>query len=152
MTQKASKLLGFFILGTCLSCGNIFQKSSYYQTDYKTGLVEQRQGLGFQMPVKYDIDVFFLGDAGKQPQLKYEVIKELELSSEEGLNAKQTQNEKLLYRGNTQDQKKALLDQMVKEAMDLGAGALVDVSYKVYSSQHSTGYIFKAKAVRYLDN
>ncbi len=72
------------------------------------------------------------------------------MSGEVPLENNQTQNGKMLYRGNHQDKKQEILRLMVEKAMDLGATALVDVKYTVYSTQTANGFTFTGKAVRYV--
>jgi uncharacterized protein YbjQ (UPF0145 family) len=62
----------------------------------------------------------------------------------------QTQNGKMLYRGMHQNKKKELMEKMVSKAEELGASALVDVKYSVYSTKEANGYQFTGKAVRYV--
>jgi uncharacterized protein YbjQ (UPF0145 family) len=56
----------------------------------------------------------------------------------------------MLYRGNHQDKKQEILTQMVEKAKELGASALIDVKYSVYSTQTASGFTFTGKAVRYV--
>jgi uncharacterized protein YbjQ (UPF0145 family) len=56
----------------------------------------------------------------------------------------------MLYRGNHQEKKQEILLQMVEKAKDLGASALIEVKYSVYSTQTANGFTFTGKAVRYV--
>jgi uncharacterized protein YbjQ (UPF0145 family) len=72
------------------------------------------------------------------------------MSGEVPLEDKQLQNGKMLYRGNHQEKKQEILLQMVEKAKDLGASALIEVKYSVYSTQTANGFTFTGKAVRYV--
>ena len=109
--------------------------------------MERHDGLGFEIPVKYAIDVFYFNETPKQA---FETIESISFSDEVPLNADQTQNGKMLYRGMHQNKKKEIMDKMVAKAEDLGASALVDVKYSVYSTKDASGYQFSGKAVRYV--
>ena len=56
----------------------------------------------------------------------------------------------MLYRGNHQTEKQNLLNKMIESALALGASALIDVKYQVFSTSTTTGYTFTGKAVRYV--
>ncbi|MHA8082131.1 heavy metal-binding domain-containing protein [Aquirufa sp. A-Brett2-15D] len=144
MIQKACKLL---LLVGVVSCSKHVKPTSYYSNDFKNGGVERHDGLGFEIPVKYDIDVVYFNDHPKQ---SYEDIETIKMSGEVPLDEKQTQNGKMLYRGNHQDKKQEILTQMVEKAKELGASALIDVKYSVYSTQTASGFTFTGKAVRYV--
>jgi hypothetical protein len=144
MIQKACKLL---LVLTVVSCSKHVQPSTYYANDFKNGGVERHDGLGFEVPVKYDIDVVYFNEHPKQ---SYEDIETIKMSGEVPLEDKQTQNGKMLYRGNHQDKKQEILRQMVEKAKDLGASALIDVKYSIYSTQTASGFTFTGKAVRYV--
>ncbi len=144
MIQKACKLL--LVVGV-VSCSKHVQPTTYYSNDFNNGGVERHDGLGFEVPVKYDIDVLYFNDHPKQ---SYEDIETIKMSGEVPLEDKQTQNGKMLYRGNHQDKKQEILRQMVEKAKELGATALIDVKYSVYSTQTASGFTFTGKAVRYV--
>ncbi|MFM2400944.1 MAG: hypothetical protein RI950_460 [Bacteroidota bacterium] len=144
MIQKACKLL---LLVGVVSCSKHVKPTSYYSNDFKNGGVERHDGLGFEIPVKYDIDVVYFNDHPKQ---SYEDIETIKMSGEVPLDDKQTQNGKMLYRGNHQNKKQEILTQMVEKAKELGASALIDVKYSVYSTQTASGFTFTGKAVRYV--
>jgi uncharacterized protein YbjQ (UPF0145 family) len=84
------------------------------------------------------------------PKQSYEDIETIKISGEVPLEEKQTQNGKMLFRGNHQDKKQEILTQMVEKAKALGATALIDVKYSVYSTQTANGFTFTGKAVRYV--
>ena len=144
MIQKACKLL---LVLSVFGCSKNIKPSTYYSNDFKNGSVERHDGLGFEIPVKYDIDVVYFNDHPKQ---SYEDIETIKMSGEVPLEDKQTQNGKMLYRGNHQDKKQEILTQMVEKAKELGATALIDVKYSVYSTQTASGFTFTGKAVRYV--
>ena len=144
MIQKACKLL---LVITVLGCSKHVQPTTYYTNDFKNGGVDRHDGLGFEVPVKYDIDVLYFNDNPKQ---KFEEIETIKMSGEVPLEEKQTQNGKMLFRGNHQDKKQEILNQMVAKAKELGASALIDVKYSVYSTQTASGFTFTGKAVRYV--
>ena len=144
MIQKACKLL---LLVGVVSCSKNIKPTTYYSNDFKNGGIQRHDGLGFEIPVKYDIDVVYFNDRPKQ---SYEEIESIKMSGEVPLEDKQLQNGKMLYRGNHQDKKQEILRQMVEKAQELGASALIDVKYSVYSTQTANGYTFTGKAVRYV--
>jgi uncharacterized protein YbjQ (UPF0145 family) len=151
MIQKPFKILIFIsvftIIGLSLSCKNQLKQSTYYTPNFKDGSTERHDGLGFEIPRKYEIDVVYFNETPKQ---KFEVIEPLSLTQEIPLEEKQTQNGKMLYRGNHQNEKQNLLNKMIESAIALGASALVDVKYQVFSTSSTTGYTFTGKAVRYV--
>jgi hypothetical protein len=151
MIQKPFNILNlisvFTIIGLCLSCKNQLKQSTYYTPNFKDGSTERHDGLGFEIPRKYEIDVVYFNETPKQ---KFEVIEPLSLTQEILLEEKQTQNGKMLYRGNHQTEKQNLLNKMIESALALGASALIDVKYQVFSTSTTTGYTFTGKAVRYV--
>jgi uncharacterized protein YbjQ (UPF0145 family) len=147
MIQNPSKWALGLLLFTVVSCSKHVQPNTYYSPDYKNGGVERHDGLGFEIPVKYAIDVFYFNETPKQA---YEIIEAISFAEDVPLNEDQTQNGKMLYRGMHQNKKKEIMDKMVAKAEDLGASALVDVKYSVYSTKDASGYQFSGKAVRYV--
>jgi len=135
------------MIGLTSSCRNQLKQNTYYSPNYKDGSTERHDGLGFEIPRKYEIDIVYFNETPKQ---KFEVIESLSLTQEIPLEEKQTQNGKMLYRGNHQTEKQNLLNKMIESALALGAGALVDVKYQVFSTSTTTGYTFTGKAVRYV--
>ena len=124
-----------------------FISNIYYSPNFKDGSTERHDGLGFEIPRKYEIDVVYFNETPKQ---KFEIIEPLSITQEIPLEDKQTQNGKMLYRGNHQTEKQNLLNKMIESALALGAGALIDVKYQVFSTSTTTGYTFTGKAVRYV--
>jgi hypothetical protein len=147
MIQNQSKWALGLLLLIGASCSKHIQPNTYYSPNFKDGGVERHDGLGFEIPVKYAIDVFYFNETPKQT---YEAIESISFSDEVPLNADQTQNGNMLYRGIHQNKKKELMEKMVAKAEDLGASALVDVKYAVYSTKDASGYQFTGKAVRYV--
>lgn len=137
----------FTIIGICVSCKNQLKQNTYYSPNFKDGSTERHDGLGFEISRKYEIDVVYFNETPKQ---KFEVIEPLSITQEIPLEDKQTQNGKMLYRGNHQTEKQNLLNKMIESALALGAGAIVDVKYQVFSTSTTTGYTFTGKAVRYV--
>ncbi|MCU0470492.1 MAG: hypothetical protein MUF58_18030 [Arcicella sp.] len=130
----------------CKSSKNL-QTTSYYQPNYQTGGYEQRPGLGFQIPEKYPIEVL-IGD--EKPQTAVQEIEKLTISDETPIQPNQDYKGTMLKRGNDQQQKKALLDRMVAQAQDLGASGLMNINYKVFSTQKTSGYILTGTAFKYV--
>jgi hypothetical protein len=147
MIQNPSKWALGLLLFSIFSCSKHIKPNTYYSPDFKNGGVERHDGLGFEIPVKYAIDVFYFNETPKQA---FELIESISFSSEVPLNADQTQNGKMLYRGMHQNKKKELMEMMVTKAEEIGASALVDVKYSVYSTKDASGYQFTGKAVRYV--
>jgi len=135
------------IIGLSFSCKNQLKQNTYYSPNYKDGSTERHDGLGFEIPRKYEIDVVYFNESPKQ---NFEVIEPLSITQEIPLEEKQTQNGKMLYRGNPQTEKQNLLNKMIESALALGASALIDVKYQVFSTSTTTGYTFTGKAVRYV--
>ena len=151
MIQKPFNILYLSVLLVVIflgfSCKNQIKQNTYYSPNYKDGSTERHDGLGFEIPRKYEIDVVYFNESTKQ---KYEIIEPLSISQEIPLEEKQTQNGKMLYRGNHQTEKQNLLNKMIESALALGASALIDVKYQVFSTSSTTGYTFTGKAVRYV--
>jgi hypothetical protein len=152
--KKVSKIFIYVLLPTlfcllltsCKSNKNL-QTTSYYQPNYQTGTSDRRDGLGFQIPDKYPIEILI---GNEQPQAQTESIEKLSISDESPIQPDQLYKGRMLKRGNDQQQKKALLDRMVLQAQDLGASGLMNVNYKVFSSANTTGYILSGTAFRYV--
>ncbi|MDZ7897611.1 MAG: hypothetical protein U5N85_06230 [Arcicella sp.] len=136
----------YCLLNACANNKNV-QTTSYYKNNYETGGTEQRSGLGFQIPDKYPIEIL---EGQDKPQLAYEEIEKLSLSDESPIQPDQEYKGKMLKRGNNQQEKKAMLDRLVAQAQDLGASGLMNVNYKVFSTQKTTGYTLSGTAFRYV--
>jgi len=136
----------FCSLFSCQSNKNL-QTTSYYQPNYQTGGNDRHDGLGFQIPDKYPIEILI----GKEkPQTETQEIENLIISDESPIEPDQLYKGRMLNRGNDQQQKKALLDRMVAQAQDLGASGLMNVNYKVFSTTKTTGYTLSGTAFRYI--
>jgi hypothetical protein len=96
---------------------------------------------------QYPIDVFYEHETVSRP---YDEVRLLSLSEEKPLDARQRRSrDRMLYRGNDLEQKDLLLAQMVVDAQRLGADALVNVKYQVFTSATTTGYTLEGLAVKY---
>jgi hypothetical protein len=152
--MKIGKLLFYLLLPAsycllfigCKSNKNL-QTTSYYQPNYQTGSSDRHDGLGFQIPDKYPIEILI---GQEQPQAQTESIQKLSISDETPIQPDQLYKGRMLKRGNDQQQKKALLDRMVLQAQDLGASGLMNVNYKVFSTANTTGYTLSGTAFRYV--
>ncbi|MCU0339385.1 MAG: hypothetical protein MUE30_05850 [Spirosomaceae bacterium] len=108
-------------------------------------------GGGFGMPIKlaetdYPIDVFY----ENQPTNRaYTALGEVKVEKEVPLDNRQTKGGRMIYRGNDEDQKRALLDQLIVEAVAKGAHALVNVKYKYYTGKDYQGFLMQGTAVKY---
>lgn len=147
MIQKPFKVFYLLFLGLVFSCSKQVKPSTFYSPNYKDGGVERHDGLGFEIPKKYTIDVIYFTE---QPKQSFELIENLSISDESPLAENQTVNGKMLNRGNHQTKKQEILDRMVAQAIDLGASALIDVKYQVYSTKDASGFTFSGKAIRYV--
>jgi hypothetical protein len=137
----------FCVLFTACQSNKNLQTTSYYQPNYQTGTNDRRDGLGFQIPDKYPIEILI---GQEKPQTETQEIEKLTISDESPIQPEQLYKGRMLNRGNDQQQKKALLDRMVAQAQDLGASGLMNVNYKVFSSAKTTGYILSGTAFRYV--
>ena len=133
-------------LNACKTNKNV-QTTSYYKNNYETGTYDQKTGLGFQTPDKFPIEIL---EGQDKPQTAYEEIQNLSLSDETPIQPDQEYKGKMLKRGNNQQEKKAMLDRLVAQAQDLGASGLMNVNYKVFSTQKTTGYVLSGTAFRYV--
>lgn len=147
--KKTVCCLLFAIYGSLTACqsNKNVQTTSYYKNNYETGTSERHTGLGFQIPDKFPIEVL---EGEAKPQTAFEEIQKLSLSDESPIESDQLYKGKMLKRGNNQQEKKAMLDRLVTQAQDLGASGLMNVNYKVFSTQNTTGYILSATAFRYI--
>jgi hypothetical protein len=134
------------LLFACSSNKNL-QTTSYYKNNYETGGSEQRTGLGFKIPEKFPIEIL---EGEDKPQLAYEEIEKLSLSDESPIQPDQLYKGKMLNRGNNEQEKRAMLNRLITQAQDLGASGLMNVKYKVFSTQKTTGYTLSATAFRYV--
>lgn len=94
----------------------------------------------------YPVDVFY---DNQRPDRPFDPIEDLETKGELPLVDRQTENRRMLSRGNNMQQKEVLLARLTMEAKKLGADALVDVRYKYYTSMTDNGYVMSGLAVKY---
>lgn len=103
-------------------------------------------GVGISTSKKYPIEVLYENQSLDRP---YSEIGWVEISSEDSLTARQTQDRKMMFRGNDAETKELLAARLVMKAQKIGANALINVQYKYYTSVKKEGYIMKGLAVRY---
>ncbi len=106
---------------------------------------------GLGIPIKlakadYPIDVFY----ENQPTTRlYTAIGPVKVEKEVPLSDRQTKEGRMLYRGNDEDQKRALLDQLILQGIGMGAHALVNVKYQYYTAKDYQGFVMTGTAVKY---
>lgn len=106
---------------------------------------------GLGIPIKladatYPIDVFY----ENQPTTRvYTPIGPVKVEKEVPLSNQQTKGGRMLYRGNDEEQKKALLDQLIIQATSMGAHAIVNVKYQYYTGKDYQGFVMAGTAVKY---
>ena len=71
------------------------------------------------------------------------------MENEVPLTKAQTKQGRMIYRGNDEEQKRALLDQLILQAVGMGAHALVNVKYKYYTAADYQGFVMQGVAVKY---
>ncbi|WP_144080057.1 hypothetical protein [Flectobacillus major] len=130
-----------------MSCAKPPQTSSYYRPNYQTGGYDSGLGLGFGVADKYPIEIF---QGTERPENAIEEIEKLTISAEYPLTQDQEYKGRMLKRGNDEQQKRDLMNQLVEKAQDLGASGLVNVNYKVFSTAKTSGYILTGTAYRYV--
>jgi hypothetical protein len=126
-----------FLLISCATAGCI---RSYTTPDGATAIPIQ-----LAKP-SYPIDVFF---DNQNVEKNFESLGKVKVEQEVPLVAAQTRQGRMLYRGNDQDQKKRLLDQLILQAISKGAQALVNVKYSYYTSATHQGFVMEGTAVKY---
>lgn len=95
----------------------------------------------------YPIDVFMENQAPDRP---YSEIQWVEISREDTLDSRQKKySDRMLYRGNSAENKDLLTAQLVLKAQKLGADALMSVQYRYFTSATKEGFTMKGLAVRY---
>lgn len=133
--QFLSRLISLFILQFVFSCAR--------------PVATPDGGLG--IPIKlanaaYPIDVFYDNKPTERP---YTAIGPVKVEKEVPLSKAQTKQGRMIYRGNDEDQKRALLDQLIVQGISMGAHALVNVKYKYYTAADYQGFIMEGTAVKY---
>jgi hypothetical protein len=106
---------------------------------------------GLGIPIKlanaaYPIDVFYDNKPTERP---YTAIGPVKVEKEVPLSKTQTKQGRMIYRGNDEEQKRALLDQLIVQAVGMGAHALVNVKYKYYTAADYQGFVMEGTAVKY---
>ena len=106
---------------------------------------------GMGLPIKlanpsYPIDVFY---ASQQVAESYIALGPVKVEREVELTKAEMKTKRLLNRGNDEDQKRALLDQLIIQALGMGANALVNVRYQYYTTATYQGYVMEGTAVKY---
>ncbi|MCY7352243.1 MAG: hypothetical protein LH606_16530 [Cytophagaceae bacterium] len=100
-----------------------------------------------RMRDSYPIDVFY---EGQSVDRSYTEIRLVVISEEIPLtNREKTAGGRMLYRGNDMQQKDLLVAKLVVDAQKLGADALINVKYQVYTNEKVTGYSMEGLAVKY---
>lgn len=103
-------------------------------------------GIPISTNTKYPIEVLYDNQPLDRP---YSEIGVVEITSEDSLTARQTQDKRMMYRGNDAKTKELLTARLVIKAQKIGADAIINVKYKYYTSVKSEGYMLSGLAVRY---
>jgi uncharacterized protein YbjQ (UPF0145 family) len=103
-------------------------------------------GIPISTNTKYPIEVLYENQTVERP---YSEIGIVEISSEDSLTREQTQDRRMMYRGNDAKTKELLTARLVMKAQKIGADALINVRYKYYTSAKKEGYMLSGLAVRY---
>jgi len=94
----------------------------------------------------YPVDVFY---DNQRPERPFDPLQDLEVKGEVPLVQRQSENQRMLSRGNDVQQKEYLLARLTMQAKKLGADALVAVKYTYYTSTTNNGYVMSGLAVKY---
>ena len=103
-------------------------------------------GIPISTNTKYPIELLYDNQPLERP---YSEIGIVEITSEDSLTARQTQDKRMMYRGNDAKTKELLTARLVMKAQKIGADAIINVKYKYYTSVKSEGYMLSGLAVRY---
>ncbi|KQS31499.1 hypothetical protein [Dyadobacter sp. Leaf189] len=103
-------------------------------------------GIPISTNTKYPIEVLYENQTVDRPYTEIGVV---EISSEDSLTREQTQDRRMMYRGNDAKTKELLTARLVMKAQKIGADAIIHVQYKYYTSAKSEGYMLSGLAVRY---
>ncbi len=109
-------------------------------------LISCASGIPISSNSKYPIEVVYAGQSIERP---YSEIGMIEIGSEDSLTKDQTSDRRMLKRGNDASTKELLLAKLVLKAQKIGADALINVTYKYYTSVEKEGYLLSGTAVRY---
>jgi hypothetical protein len=106
---------------------------------------------GMGLPIRlaspsYPIDVFF---ANQVVEESYIAIGPVKIEKEVELTKAEMKEKMLIGRGNDEEQKRALLDQLIIQGVAMGANALVNVRYKYYTAATYQGFVLEGTAVKY---
>lgn len=103
-------------------------------------------GIPISTNKKYPIEVLYDDNQLERP---YSEIGLVEITSEDSLTARQTQDQRMMFRGNDAKTKELLTARLVLKAQKIGADAIIHVRYKYFTSVKSEGYMLSGLAVRY---
>lgn len=103
-------------------------------------------GIPISTNTKYPIEVLYDNQPLERP---YSEIGIVEIGSEDSLTAEQTQDKRMMFRGNDAKTKELLTARLVMKAQKIGADAIINVKYKYYTSVKKEGYMLSGLAVRY---
>lgn len=103
-------------------------------------------GIPISSNTKYPIEVLYDNQPLERP---YSEIGIVEITSEDSLTERQTQDKRMMFRGNDAKTKELLTARLVIKAQKIGADAIINVKYKYYTSVNREGYLLSGLAVRY---
>ena len=103
-------------------------------------------GIPISTNKKYPIEVLYDDNPLERP---YSEIGLVEITNEDSLTARQTQDKRMMFRGNDAKTKELLTARLVLKAQKIGADAIIHVRYKYFTSVKSEGYMLSGLAVRY---
>jgi hypothetical protein len=109
-------------------------------------LLNCASGIPISTSGKYPIEVLYDNQPLQRP---YSEIGIIEIGSEDSLTREQTQDRRMMYRGNDAKTKELLTARLVMKAQKIGADAIINVKYKYYTSVEKEGYMLSGLAVRY---
>lgn len=103
-------------------------------------------GIPISTNTKYPIEVLYDNQPLERPHSEIGIV---EISSEDSLADYQTQDKRMMFRGNDAKTKELLTARLVMKAQKIGADAIINVKYKYYTSVNKEGYMLSGLAVRY---
>jgi uncharacterized protein YbjQ (UPF0145 family) len=103
-------------------------------------------GIPISSNTKYPIEVLYDNQPLERP---YSEIGIVEITSEDSLTERQTQDKRMMFRGNDAKTKELLTARLVIKAQKIGADAIINVKYRYYTSVNREGYLLSGLAVRY---
>ncbi|WP_037325755.1 hypothetical protein [Runella zeae] len=106
---------------------------------------------GLGIPIKlanadYPLDIFYENQPTNRP---YTQLGPVKVEKSVPLSEAQTKEGRMIYRGNDESQKRALLDQLILQGVGMGAHALVNVRYQYYTTKDYQGFVMEGIAVKY---